>query len=134
LSLALHVLPVGRLKLLGRLLSVVGGLGLGLGLGVILMGAWGYQLETPAYAYPNGMPAGMGGNPGRGGMGVVMVQFPGAAPVLPPGGPSSKPQLVALVNKLDALTDRPLTIELSEAQRREVKEQLKGLSDVEDLS
>jgi hypothetical protein len=134
LSLALYLVPMTGLKLLARLISLVGGLSLGLGLGVIGMGAWGYQLETPPYAYPNGMPANMGGPPGQGGLGVVMVQFPGAAPLRPPGTSNSKPQLVALVAKLDALTDKPLTIELSEGQRKEIREQLRGLADVDNLS
>jgi hypothetical protein len=135
LSLVLYVLPVSGLKLLGRLLGVVGGLALGLGLGVRLMGVWGYQLESPVnYAYPNGPPANMPAGPGRGPMGAVAIQFP--MPNAPPGGGQSisKPQLVALVSKLDLLTDKPLAIELSEEQRKEVREQLNGLADAEDLS
>ncbi len=135
LSLALYLLPVAALKAAACLLSIVGGLGLGLGLGVILMGVWGYQLETPPYAYPNGMPAGMGGMPGgRGGMGIAMAQFPGAAPLLPPGGSNAKPQLAGLIARLDALTDKPLTVELNDVQRKQIKEQLRGLADTDDLS
>ncbi len=135
LSLALYLLPIARLRLLACLLGVLGGLALGVGLGVLLMRAWGYQLEMPPYAYPGGPPPGLA-NPGRGGgQGMAAAQFSGAAPQTPPTtARGSKTQLVALVSKLDTLLDKPLTLELSTARRREAKEQLKGLAESDDLS
>jgi hypothetical protein len=44
-----------------------------------------------------------------------------------------KRQLANLVEKLDLVADKPLTVELTEEQRKQVLEQLKGLKDVDDL-
>jgi hypothetical protein len=59
----------------------------------------------------------------------------------PPGGqpgrgqgPSAKTQLASLVAKLDQLTRKPLAVNLTEEQRAQVREQLKGLGDADDLS
>jgi hypothetical protein len=130
LGLLLYVLPGGRLKLPGGAVSFVGSLALGLGLGVLLMFALHYQFEepqapptsprVPEIGVVGAGPPG-GGRAGRGGRGRG-------------GGPNYKNQLAALVDKLDELTDKPLTIRLDDEQRKQVKEQLKGLADAGELS
>jgi hypothetical protein len=49
-------------------------------------------------------------------------------------GPSPKTQLANLVTKLDLLTQKPLSVELTADQKKKVGEQLKGLTDADDLS
>jgi len=49
-------------------------------------------------------------------------------------GPSPKSQLAQLVSKLDVLTSKPLSIQLSDDQRTKVREQLKGLASEEELA
>jgi hypothetical protein len=120
LAMGLYAAPNGRLKVSGIVVSIVGSLGLGLALGVILMGLMGYQLkEQPSQGGPPGMggPPVMGGPPGMG------------IPV-----PNPQAQLAALVDKLDLLTGKPLTVQLSDEQRKEISEQLKGLADVDELT
>ncbi len=62
-----------------------------------------------------------GGPPGGGGMGGAR-------------GPRSKNQLVSLVNKLDLLTRKPLSVSLNEEQKKQVRERLKGLESLETIS
>src|SRR6516225_7349083 len=70
---------------------------------------------------PGMMPGkGMGG-PGKGGGGM-------------PKGPTSKTQLTTLVSKLDALTQKPLTVTLDTDQKKQIAEQLKGLGTMDELS
>lgn len=69
---------------------------------------------------PPGMPGGMGGM-GKGGMGKKG------------GGPNPKTQLVALVAKLDQLSQKPLTVQLTADQKKKVQEQLAGLDSKDDL-
>jgi hypothetical protein len=139
LAVGLYAVPGGKLKVPGILVAIVGGIGLGVAAGVILMGTMGYDMKTmegdpgsrpdvvpgqPSGVMANmgrGMPGGGmpgGGMPGRGGRG---------------GGPNYKGQLANLIGKLDVLTDKPLTIRLSDEQRTKVKELLKGL-DGDELS
>ncbi len=49
-------------------------------------------------------------------------------------GPSPKGQLASLVAKLDALTDKPLAVQLTAEQRKQIQEQLNGLADAKELS
>ena len=49
-------------------------------------------------------------------------------------GPTPKTQLAQLVTKLDVLTAKPLTLELTDSQRNKVRTQLKGLTEEENLS
>ncbi len=137
LAVVLYALPGSKVKVPGIALSIVGSLGLGLALGIILMGWNGYVLKKPEpgdSAPPPGMGAPGGGMPP---MGAVMM--PGAPPGMGGrggmgGGPNYKAQLANLVNKLDVLTEKPLMVQLSDEQRKEVKEQLNGLADAEELS
>jgi gas vesicle protein len=48
--------------------------------------------------------------------------------------PSPKRQLASLVTKLDQLTEKPLTIKLSDEQKAKIAEQLAGLDKAEDLA
>jgi hypothetical protein len=66
-----------------------------------------------------GMMGGKGGGMGKGGGGF---------------GPTPKTQLAQLVAKLDVLTAKPLSIELTDDQRAKVREQIKGLASNEELS
>jgi hypothetical protein len=131
LSVALYAVPGGRLRVPGIALSIVGSLGAGLAAGVILMGMTGYKLpeEKEGAAAPEGggpppppQMAGGGGMPRMGGI-------PGGPGGRGGGGPNPKAQLAALVNKLDVLTEKPLTVKLNEDQRKQVQEQLTGLAD-----
>ncbi|VTS02291.1 unnamed protein product [Gemmata massiliana] len=97
-----------------------------------------------------GMPGGGGGKGGKGGGGGGGGKGGGAkgggggggAPGgggggggAPGGqrGPSSKFQLAQLVNKLDALTKKPLVVELTADQKKQTKELLTGLEAADDL-
>ena len=70
---------------------------------------------------PGGMAGGKGGGP-PGGM------FGGA------GGPSPKTQLVSLVTKLDLLTQKPPTLHLDGKKQDQLREQLQGLDEMEELA
>jgi hypothetical protein len=151
-AIALYLIPGGKLKVPGIALSMVGGLGLGLALGVIFMGMMGYEpkkadsegagappqgapppgVMMPAMGGGGGPPGGMAGG-GRGGPPGGMAGG-GRGGRGGGGGPNYKQQLTILVTKLDVLTEKPLTVKLSDEQRKEVKEQLKGLADAEELS
>jgi hypothetical protein len=65
-----------------------------------------------------GGKGGKGGAPGGGGQ----------------RGPNSKAQLAQLVSKLDVLTKKPLTVELTADQKKQVKELLAGLEAKDELS
>jgi hypothetical protein len=120
-------------------------LALGVGAGVLLMGLFGYQArpktestaESSAGPPPGGGGGMMGGPPGGGG--GMMGGRPGGGP---PGGgggmmgrgPSAATQLAGLVTKLDQVTEKPLTVNLSSEQKARVREQLKDLADKEELS
>jgi hypothetical protein len=135
LSLAVYAIPGGQLKVPGIILALVGGLGLGVAGGVILMGTMGYELRSPEASNPpapEGAPGAPPGGMGRGG-GMVAMPMPGGRGGRGGGGPNYKAQLATLVVKLDVLTEKPLTVQLSEDQRKKVKEALKGL-DGDELS
>ena len=128
LSFLLYFLPVKKLKIPGVLTATVGGLAVGLAAGVIWLAGYGYKPnpdeqpaaeskggESPAMmqmAKGGGMPKGGGGMPKGGG---------GGAP------PSPRVQLVTLVNALDRIVDRPVTLTLSTDDRSTIATQLKGL-------
>ena len=72
-------------------------------------------------AAPPGMGS-MGGPPGGGGMGG------------PPTAPNYKAQLAGLVTKIDQLTNKSLTVTLTDEQKKQLGEELKGLEAMDDLS
>jgi hypothetical protein len=67
-----------------------------------------------------GVPGGPGGPGGKGGKGGK--------------GPSAKAQLNTLVTKLDILTQKPLTVNLDADEKKQVREQLKGLGELDQLT
>jgi hypothetical protein len=156
LSLALNAVPNGRLKVPGVLVGIVGGLGAGVALGVVLLATQGYHWNPDAQGQPSGpanMP-GAGGGGGGGGGGTMAVYGGGAGggggrpgaggagggrrggggPGGGGRGPNYKAQLTSLVSKLDLLTEKPLTIHLSDEQRKQINAQLQGLADADALS
>ena len=106
-------------------------LAVGLGVGVLGAAFFGHsgsptfqesqETAAPAPAGPAGGPMAKGGGPPGGGMGG-------------PRGPNPKNQLVALVAKLDQLTQKPLSIEFTPDQKKQVGERLKGLESLETLA
>ncbi len=89
----------------------------------------------------DGPPPGMGGGPPPG-MGGAPPPGMGGGP--PPGmaggkggmmgkGPSPRMQLLSLVNKLDQLTDKPLTVNLSAEQKTKIAEALKELTATDEV-
>ncbi len=150
LAIVFCFLRLGKLSIPAGVVAGLAGLGTGTALGVVLMGLMGYQIKAPesdnepadASAGPRPGGGGMmmgGGPPGMGGMrgmpGGGMMGGRGGGP----GGfggfrPSSKAQLASLVGKLELLTSKPLTLELNAEQRQQVRKQLEGLADKEELS
>lgn len=107
-------------------------LGVGAGiLGMAFFGEPGYPRAT-AQAVPADMP---GGGMGKAGGGPGAPGGPGGAGKAGGfRGPSPKNQLVSLVDKLDLLTQKPLSISLSADQKKQVAERLKGLEALETLA
>jgi hypothetical protein len=71
-----------------------------------------------------GMPPGGGGGGGGG---------KGGGKGGKGGGPNPRTQLAQLVNKLDTLTAKPLSVQLTPDQKQQVKEQLAGLDAKDEL-
>ena len=113
-------------------------LAIGLGAGAAAMMGFGYKpigpptstsvmgKGSPPAVNTGGPPPGMfaGGKAGAGGGRGGSFG----------GTPSSKAQLAALVTKLDQLSQKSLTVELTTEQKKKAHEILKGLADAEDLS
>jgi hypothetical protein len=114
--------------LFGAAAAVVVAFGGGVVAGAFYMGLAGYQLNPPQAS--NNMPAMQPGMPTPGTSG--MPPGPGAPGM--PRGPNPKMQLAGLVAKLDVLTEKPLSVKLTDEQRKQVQEQLKGLANAEELS
>ena len=143
LALILYfVLPNG-VRIPAGVLGTIAGLVAGLGIGVIGMARYGYQMpkqdEDPAGEAanakdaPKAIPPKMG--PG-GGKGMMMPGMGKGGGGKGKGGgpPSDKVQLAALVVKLQQLTEKPLTLKLTDEQRATIREQLKDLAEPEELS
>jgi hypothetical protein len=85
-----------------------------------------------------GKGGGGGGMMGKGGGGMGGGMAKGGGGMAKGGGggfgPSPKTQLAQLVAKLDVLTEKPLSIDLTDDQRAKVREQIKGLASAEELS
>lgn len=125
----------------------------GLAAGAIGMTSFGYHYEPPkipakdkegAGSAPGGQAAGPGGGgpggqaagPGGGGPGSSGAgrSGPGGGGPGGPGGPGGAPrgpnvknQLAALVVKLDQLTGKPLSVELTSEEKKKIQELLVGL-------
>src|SRR5262245_6496488 len=147
LALVLYFLPVKAVKIPAVLVGIVGGLLAGVSAGVFLMAAFGYSTTKPGEdagktagpggGAPPGMAGGKGGMPfppgGPGGKGGM--PFPpggkGGMP-FPPGGKGGAPadpsqQLAGLLTRMNRLIEKPLRVELTEDQRKEVYEQIKDI-------
>src|SRR5262249_28957884 len=119
-------------------LAIVSGvicLAVGLGAGAAAMMGFGYKPTGPP-KYDTVMGAGMPtaipmGMPPSGASGKAKG---GAGGGTGSRGPSNKSQLTALVTKLDQLTQKPLTLELTADQKKKAHELRKGLAEVEELS
>ena len=115
----------GEGNVLGAAAAVIVAFAAGLLLGAGAIGLAGYRLTPPKDAAPP--PAG-----GPTSMSMPMPGGPGGMGGL--RGPSPKGQLAQLVSKLDVLTDKPLAVQLTTEQRKQIQEQLNGLADAKDLS
>ncbi len=128
-------------------------LAIGFGAGVLALGRFGYNwTEKPAESAPTeqaqlpapgpdgempkgGMPKGMGAMPK--GMGAMPKGMGGMPKGMGGGGgrgPNPKTQLVSLITKLNQLTEKPLSISLSEDRKKKVAEQIKNLEGLETLT
>lgn len=133
LGVILHFLPIGKFKIPSVITASFGALGLGLSLGITFMAGLGYKPfapETPAGDTQPGpeVKVGGAGPPGRGKVGGG----PGGpqAPKGKGGGGgavSPRLQLASLVTALDSLSEGPITINLSEEDRKAIADQLKDL-------
>ena len=144
LSLIIYFLPARKLKVPAVLTAAIGGLAAGLAVGVIWLAGFGYKLSPPDEkagdeaaaaregAGPRmggGAPKGGGGAPKGGGGGGGAPKGGGGAPKGGFGGgnpPGPRVQLVGLVNALDTLVDKPVTLALSPEDRAAIAEQLQG--------
>jgi hypothetical protein len=79
---------------------------------------------------PTGMPGGKGGKAGGGKAAGGKAGGGGGGG----GGPNPKFLLTQLVSKLDTLTAKPLTIQLTPEQKKKVKEEITGLDSREKLT
>ena len=125
--------------------GVIGLLG-GVALGIAIMGYVDHRWGPEAAANPGGeagvvapetnSKAGMPGMPGMGGgkAGGMPGAGAGGAKGGAPKGPNPKNQFTQLVNKLDALTRKPLTVQLTPDQKKQVAELLAGIDDKEELT
>jgi hypothetical protein len=128
-------------------------LAVGVGIGMFAMSFFGYNWNAALPVGPQ-PPSGQAGPPG-GPMTGKSPAPPGGSPGMagmmspegkggPPGaggkggmggrGPSPKIQLMMLVNKLEALTGKPLALQLNDEQKKKVQEQLQGLEGKDDLA
>lgn len=116
-ALGAYFMAGSRWKVPAAVACGLGGLAAGLALGVLAMAAFGYHWNPE-----NERPAGTGPAP----QGKDGPAGPGAGASR---GPSPKRQLTQMIVKLDQLTARPLEVKLSPEQRRQVLEQLDGLTE-----
>src|SRR5438876_1310244 len=125
LALILYFIPGFRIKMPAIAVAGLGCLAVGLGIGMVTMVALGYHLE-PSHGSGEVPPVGMadmgkgsdmkggGGGRGRGAGGMGAMGGMGKDRGMGGGrGPSPKTQLATLVDKLDVLTGKPLTIDLT---------------------
>lgn len=140
LGVIFYFLPLGKLKIPSVITASFGALGLGLSLGIIFMAGLGYRPTGPeqpplAEMDPGFEPKMMGG-PGAKGKGGAA---PGGAAKGKMGGgggapaPSPRLQLAALVNALDSLSEKPITITLTAEDRKAIADQLQGLDSASEI-
>jgi len=148
LGVILYFLGAGKLTVPSVITSGVGGALAGVALGVVMMASFGYQPQRdpkPDESEPSGATGPkMGPGPGGGGGGGFGKMGGGMGKGMPggagPGGfgggpprPNPRTQLAGLVNVLDKVADKPVTLNLTDDQRKAITEQLKGLDTAADL-
>lgn len=141
--------PVTKVRVPTIVLSTLGGLGTGVALGMVLMIFYGDSLQTSvasesssaerlaeALKNPTGppMPGGGGGGGGQRAGGTPKVAGGAGGGGGMGRAPSPKNQLATLVTKLDQLTNKSLVLELTAEQKTKVRELLRGLGEMKDLS
>jgi hypothetical protein len=146
IALLFYLLPISKTKMPAILASSLGALALGTGLGMVAMAGFGYRLPAPKASTAGSeettidprtksmqsMLKGKGGDMAKGsggGMSKGGATKGGRGPA-----PSAKSQLASLVAKLDLLTGKALTLDLSKGEKGKVAEQLKGLEESKELS
>jgi hypothetical protein len=135
LSFVLYFLPTKKLRVPGVLTGTLAGMAIGVAIGVIWLAGYGYKINAPGEAPPGdgkekGLPPpppGPGGGPGGG-------SPKGGTPKGGGEGPSPRVLLVNLVNVLDTLVDKPVTLTLSADDRVAIATQLKGLDKTGSIS
>lgn len=142
-----YFLPVGKMKIPGVFVAALGGLAAGLAAGIIFMAGFGYRPLAPdaqpldperdAQLQAGGPMAakgkGGGGGPGGGGPGGGGPKGKGGGPGGFGGPPSPKMQLANLVNALDTVVDKPVTVTLSPEDRAAIVKQLEGLDSASEV-
>jgi hypothetical protein len=150
IAVILYFFKGGKLEMPALVTSTIGGLIAGLAFGIIILATFGYHWDPPKPGEgpinaPPGITGAGGGGGGPGPMGFAGPGGgggrggPGGARGGPGGGggrggPNSKRQLAALVDKLEVITRKSLTIELSDDDRKQIADQLKGLAEMQELS
>jgi hypothetical protein len=145
IAVILYFIPSSRLKMPALVVNSLGFLAVGFGIGIVTLVALGYQRTEPSGARDGSssggegmaaaMKANMGGRGGRGGGGMG-----GRGMGMGGGGrgggrgPTSRTQLVTLVDKLDVLTSKPLVIDMPPEKKAKVAELLRGLEQKADLT
>jgi hypothetical protein len=123
--MSLAHLKVPALVSVGLVCCVVG-----VGAGALGHAAFGEFWKKPPETGEGGDPAAA---PAMGGMQMPRMMGAGM-PGMGGRGPNSKIQLASLVAKIDQLTQKPLTINLTDEKRAKLREQLQGLDTKEELS
>jgi hypothetical protein len=133
-GILLYFLGVRQIKVPAAVTAGFAGLAVGLAAGIVWLGAFGYKpVETPRDDEPGagegGGPPRMAGGPKMGGGGAPKMGGGGGAPKSGGGPPAPSPraQLLALIDALDRVLDRPVTVTLTTDERAAVARQLKGL-------
>jgi hypothetical protein len=103
------------------LLALAGGVAIGAILGMTVFHEWNNGSKEQAGAKDGNAPGPPGGMFGPGGGAKGKGKGGGK-------GPGPKMQLNTLIEKLDLLTTRPLTLTLDAAQKKQIREQLEALS------
>jgi len=132
LAAVLYFVPSSKVKIPAVLVAMIVSLAGGFAMGVALLMSLDYHWEKQ----PDQAPLAQGGGGGgmMGGGGGMMGGMMGGGGGMMGGPPPAKTQLGTLVRKLDQLTNKPFNFQLKPEAKKVVAEQLKGLSDLKELS
>jgi hypothetical protein len=128
-----YFLSAGKVKLPAIIASSLSCLVLGIAAGVLLLASFGYTWKSKQESDAN--VAEEGGKQGapKGGMPKGGMPKGGMPKGGGPQAPSPTTQLVQLITKLNLLTDKPLSVQLSDDRKKKIAEQIKDLSKKEAL-